>query len=66
MYRLINKETQEVERLSNDRIFFDESKYDLEVYDPVERRQTALNLINNASTIADIKAILRKIVKEIT
>jgi hypothetical protein len=65
MFHLINKKTNEIERISDDRIFYDESKYDLIEFDPVDKRKKLLNKIEIAETIEDIKIILKKIVKEI-
>lgn len=65
MFRLVNKTTNEVERISDDRIFYDEKKYDLVEYDPVDKRKKAIQFINNATTMDDIKIILKKIVNEI-
>jgi hypothetical protein len=64
-YKLINKTTNEIERISDDRIFFDDTKYDLVEYDTVARRKKAIEFIKNADSLADIKKILIEIVKEI-
>jgi len=65
MYKLVNKKTEEIERISDDRIFYDEKIYDLIEFDPIDKRKKILNNIKQAETIEDIKTILKKIVKDI-
>ena len=65
MFKLIDKTTNEVVRLSDDRIFYDTEKYDLIEYDTIDKRRLALTAINNATTLADIKVILKQLIKEI-
>lgn len=65
MFHLINKQTNEIERISDDRIFYDEKIYDLVEFNPVDKRKKFLIKINQAETIEDIKIILKKIVKDI-
>lgn len=65
MYKLINKITEEVERISDDRIFYDENTHDLIEFDPVNKRKSLKNQINNCETIDDIKTVLKKIIKEL-
>jgi len=64
-FKLINKETGEIERISDDRIFYNENTHELIEFDPIDKRKKAIQLINNIETIEDVKIILKKIVKEI-
>lgn len=64
-YKLINKKTKEVERISNDRIFYDDTKYDLIEFNPDDTRKDINKKIDKANNIKDIKDILKDIVKEI-
>jgi len=64
-YKLINKETGEIERISDNRIFYNENTHELIEFDPIDKRKKVIQLINNIETIEDVKIILKKIVKEI-
>jgi len=64
-FKLINKETGEIERVSDDRIFYDENIYNLIEFNPVNKRKALKIQIENCETIEDIKTILKKIIREI-
>ena len=65
MFKLINKETKEVERISNDRFFYDEKNYDLVEFDKIDNNRKLINQVNLATTIDDLKIILKKIIKDL-